>query len=212
MTAAGQLLVADRVSNQILEYNLDGSFRRVLVQPSYPTLYTPSGMALGDGSDLFVASENTGTVLRYNWRTGAYMGVFASGLNGPGGLLFDQASNTLYVSEFGNYDGHQILEYNASTGANRLAGRRRNHGPGRNGLRPGRKFIRQQLLGRNCNPFQSGGGDFRQYPGRFLRGKWTGLRFQRKLGRRGHADEQCLPVRRQRQSSPRTRADDGRRT
>ncbi len=116
-SAAGQLLVSDRVSNQILEYNLDGSFRRVLVQPSYPTLFTPSGMALGNGNDLFVANENTSdntyNVQCYNWRTGENLGGFDLGLNGPGGLLFDRASNILYVSDFG---GHQIVKYNAATG------------------------------------------------------------------------------------------------
>ncbi|MGA2798902.1 MAG: hypothetical protein ABSE63_15090, partial [Thermoguttaceae bacterium] len=115
--AAGQLLVSDRVSNQILEYNLDGSFRKALVPPSFPTLYTPSGMVLGNGSDLFVANENIGdntyNVQRYNWRTGENLGGFDLGLNGPGGLLFDRASSTLYVSDFG---GHQIVKYNTSTG------------------------------------------------------------------------------------------------
>jgi autotransporter-associated beta strand protein len=116
MSAFGQLLVTDRVSNQILEYNLDGSFRRVLVPPT-STIYTPSGLALGNGKDLFVTSLSSGTVLRYNWTTGAYLGVFASGLYGPSGLLFDHANNSLYVSEFGNADGHEIVCYNASSGA-----------------------------------------------------------------------------------------------
>ncbi len=116
MSAAGQLLLTDRVSNQVLEYNLDGSFRRVLVPPS-STIYTPSGLALGNGNDLFVTSLSSGNVLRYNWMTGAYLGVFASGLYGPSGLLFDRANNLLYVSEFGNFDGHEIVCYNASSGA-----------------------------------------------------------------------------------------------
>jgi autotransporter-associated beta strand protein len=115
--AAGQLLVSDRVSNQILEYNLDGTFRGILVLPSYPTLSTPAAMAFDNGSDLFVTSQSAGTVLRYNWKTGEYLGVFASGLYGPSGLLFDGANNRLYVSEFGNFDGQAIVCYNAASGA-----------------------------------------------------------------------------------------------
>ncbi|MGD0383525.1 MAG: NHL repeat-containing protein, partial [Thermoguttaceae bacterium] len=117
ISAAGQLLVADRVSNQILEYNLDGSFRRVVVASNSSPLSTPASMAFGSGTDLFVTSQGSGNVLQYNWATGAYLGVFASGLYGPSGLLFDNANNRLYVSEFGNFDGQEIVCYNASSGA-----------------------------------------------------------------------------------------------
>ena len=116
MNAAAQLLICDRVSNQILEYNIDGSFRRQLVAPSAPILYAPAGMEFGNGNDLFVSSLGTGEVLRYNWTTGQNLGVFASGLYGPSGLLFDKASNSLYVSEFGNFDGQEIVRYNANNG------------------------------------------------------------------------------------------------
>ena len=77
-------------------------------------------MAFGGGSDLFVTSQNAGEVLRYNWKTGAYLGVFASGISAPGGVLYDGNTNSLYVSEFsetGGFDGHRVLRYNATTGA-----------------------------------------------------------------------------------------------
>ena len=112
MSAAGQLLVADFGTNQISEYNLDGTYSKVLLS----TPSSPSAMAIGSGTDLFVASQNTGTVYRYNWLTGGSSGTLDTGLAGVGGLLYDNASNTLYVSEFNNYTGHQIIKYNATTG------------------------------------------------------------------------------------------------
>jgi autotransporter-associated beta strand protein len=120
--AAGQLLVGDRVSNQILEYNLDGtstgfSISTPSTPPSTPP-FTPSAMAFGSGSDLFVASENYGTIIRYNWLTREdCQNPIQTELNQIGGLLYDSASNTLYVSQYGNYEGNQIIKYNATTGA-----------------------------------------------------------------------------------------------
>ncbi len=122
-TAFGQLLVSDAASNEVLEFSLGGSYEKQLIGPANPSsnsnnnLNFPSAMAFGDGTDLFVASQNAGEVLRYNGQTGQYLGVFASGLNAPGGLLFDSANNTLYVSEFGQYNGSTIDRFNATTGA-----------------------------------------------------------------------------------------------
>jgi autotransporter-associated beta strand protein len=115
--ADGQFLVSDRLGNQILEYNPDGSYRRAFETPIDSTLGTPSGMTLGNGTDMFVTSLTSGEVIRYNWVTGHCYGDFASGLYGPSGLLFDRPNNRLYVSEFGNYDGKQIVCYNATSGA-----------------------------------------------------------------------------------------------
>jgi fibronectin-binding autotransporter adhesin len=113
MSAAGQLLVADFGTSQISEYNLDGTYSKVLL--SSPS--SPSAMAIGSGTDLFVASQNTGTVYRYNWLTGGSSGTFDTGLAGVGGLLYDNTSNTLYASEFNSYTGHRIIKCNATTGA-----------------------------------------------------------------------------------------------
>jgi autotransporter-associated beta strand protein len=122
MSAFGQLLVSDYFSNQVLEYNLDGSSRGVFQAPSPPTyISSPAGMAFGNGTDLFVSSLATGEVLRYNWATGAYLGVFASVPNGPSGLLFDRAKNLLYVSEYGGGSGNEIDCYSASSGTNPIA-------------------------------------------------------------------------------------------
>ena len=110
--AAGQLLVAD-YSYSIGEYKLDGTANSF----SFSTASSPSGMAFGSGSDLFVVSENSGSVLRYNWLTGSYLGSFDTGLSGLGGVLYDNSNNTVYASEFDNYSGHRIVKCNATTGA-----------------------------------------------------------------------------------------------
>jgi hypothetical protein len=119
--ALGQLLVSDRVTNTILQFGWDGSFQKQLVGPanslSTSDLDGPAAMAFGNGNDLFVASQNTGEVLRFDRQTGQYLGSFASGIYGPGGLMFDPASNVLYVSEFGNMDGQKIDRFNAAPGA-----------------------------------------------------------------------------------------------
>ncbi|MCC6123897.1 MAG: hypothetical protein IT426_02965 [Pirellulales bacterium] len=113
----GQILMSDRISNRILEYNLDGSFRRTVVGPSSTLPDGPSGMAFGNGNDLFVTSINDGSVLKYDWKTGtAAAAPFAAGLYGPSGVLFDKATNSLYVSEFGNFDGHTIVRFDAGSG------------------------------------------------------------------------------------------------
>ena len=113
MSAAGQLLVAilgpTRFPNTIST--------ALIPRFCSSTPSSPSAMAIGSGTDLFVASQNTGTVFRYNWLTGGSSGTLDTGLDGLGGLLYDNASNALYVSEFNNYTGHQIIKYNATTGA-----------------------------------------------------------------------------------------------
>jgi autotransporter-associated beta strand protein len=118
-SATGQILVCDWYSEsaqQVVEFNNDGSFNRAFTTPAL-ALQIPSGMALGGGGDLFVSSQGTSQVLRYDWKTGAYAGVFAENLYAPSGLLYDRASNSLYVSIFGNMDGKEIVRYNATTGA-----------------------------------------------------------------------------------------------
>jgi DNA-binding beta-propeller fold protein YncE len=124
-TAFGQLLVSDRATNKILQFNLDGSSPQTLVDPddlpkdsnSESLLNGPASMAFDNGNDLFVACQNNGMVLRFDGQTGEFRDVFASGIYGPGGLLFDAGSNVLFVSEFGNFDGELIHRFNATTGA-----------------------------------------------------------------------------------------------
>jgi autotransporter-associated beta strand protein len=117
MNASAQILMCDRISNNILEYNTDGSFRRNLIGTGSTLPDGPSGMAFGNGYDLFVSSINDGNVLKYDWKTGTPAAApFATGLYGPSGVLFDKATNSLYVSEFGNFDGHTVVRFDATSG------------------------------------------------------------------------------------------------
>jgi autotransporter-associated beta strand protein len=125
LPARGQILVCDHnlsnISDQILEFSTTGTLIRSFSTPVYPgvgsALLGPAGMAVGSGSDLFVTSQYTGQVLRYDWKAGQYADVFAANLYAPGGLLYDRENNSLYVSEFGQFDGKTIVRYNATTGA-----------------------------------------------------------------------------------------------
>jgi sugar lactone lactonase YvrE len=65
--------------------------------------------------NLFVADQTTGFILVFS-PSGEYLGIFASGLNGPTGLAFDKAGN-LYVSEIA---GNTIHRFSPSGGGPRL--------------------------------------------------------------------------------------------
>ena len=56
----------------------------------------PTGLAFDAAGNLFVANYSNGTVEKFS-PTGADLGTFASGLDGPQGLAFDSAGN-LYVT------------------------------------------------------------------------------------------------------------------
>jgi hypothetical protein len=79
-------------------------------------LVGPSAMALGHAGELLVASQLTGQVLRYDANSGEYLGEFGSQINGPSGLLYDEARDRLYVSTLGNFDSELVLHYRASDG------------------------------------------------------------------------------------------------
>ena len=61
----------------------------------------PYGLAFGPGGDLFVASEITDQVLRYDGVTGAFKGVFASGggLDDPDFFVFTPQATPQVVPE-----------------------------------------------------------------------------------------------------------------
>ena len=87
-------------------------------------LASPRGMTFGPDGNFYVASSDTGEVLRYNGTTGAFMDVFVTAHSGS--LLNAEAvvfgnDGYLYVADFGTsptgqYDG-QVLRYDASSGA-----------------------------------------------------------------------------------------------
>jgi len=70
-----------------------------------------------NAQELYLNSQNTDEVLRYNGTTGAFMNAFVSmgdgGLNRPTGLVFGPDGN-LYVS---SDPTNEVLRYNSTTGA-----------------------------------------------------------------------------------------------
>jgi hypothetical protein len=84
--------------------------------PQGTRLDSPRGMTLTPGGDLYVSSSTTGSVLRYDARTGELLEESvksaAGGLNGPYAQAFGPDGN-LYVAD---YIGDSILRYDGATG------------------------------------------------------------------------------------------------
>ena len=112
-------------TGQIDAFDASGNFISAVVTG----LTIPSGLTIGPNGYLYVANHNTGPnngqILVYDpnnnfapVNSGSIVsGVFASGLNGPGGVLSD--GNTLFVSELGDigpFQGNLIKRYDASGG------------------------------------------------------------------------------------------------
>ena len=76
------------------------------------SMYTSASNAgaPGAGGDLYVSSQDLGAVLQYDGVTGDYVGVFASGLDTPSGLVFRDNGNLLVVS------GNAIIEFDNNGG------------------------------------------------------------------------------------------------
>ncbi len=106
---AGEYLVSDRLTNQVLRYQTeDGSFLGAFVDDNLTTnggLFSPTALTFGFGDDLYVTSIDLnvgdGRVLRYDGESGAYEGVFASGMMPPGGILYHEPSDTMLVGSLG---------------------------------------------------------------------------------------------------------------
>ncbi len=112
-------------TGQIDAFDSSGAFIGAVVTG----LTVPSALTIGPNGYLYVANHNTGSnngqVLAYdpsdNFATvnsGSIVnGVFASGLNGPGGILSD--GTTLFVSELGDigsFQGELVKHYDAGGG------------------------------------------------------------------------------------------------
>ncbi|MBA3481671.1 MAG: PEP-CTERM sorting domain-containing protein [Pirellulales bacterium] len=110
-TAADELLVSDRATDRILAFDpVSGAFVRVV--SASPLLDSPSGLTMGPGGFVYVANSQT-DVLKIDPVTGAAT-VFATGIDGPGGIAYNSQDDTLYVSELGQFNGNEVFQYNAS--------------------------------------------------------------------------------------------------
>ncbi len=116
----GDALVADRGNNRIVRFDGHAAFFGVFAQVRYsatvPGLNCARYLTFGPDGNLYVSSEFTDRVLRYNGTTGAFIDTFVdetSGLDGPRDLVFGP-DGRLYVA---SYNNNQILRYNGTTGA-----------------------------------------------------------------------------------------------
>jgi hypothetical protein len=111
--AANEIFASDRATSRILAFDAEtGAFTRVVSDSAL--LDEPTGLAFGPGGFLYVANLQS-DVLKIDPTTGDAT-VFASGVTGPGGLAYEPVTNTLFVSEFGQFDGDEVFQYDA-TGA-----------------------------------------------------------------------------------------------
>lgn len=113
--ARADLLVSSRDGNSILRFNqTSGAFLSTFVTAGSGGLSQPVGMRLGPDGSLYVSSFGTNQILKYDGKTGAYQGVFASGpsLSMPADLRFGP-DGSLYVANFGDTT---VTRYDGTTG------------------------------------------------------------------------------------------------
>jgi DNA-binding beta-propeller fold protein YncE len=73
-------------------------------------------MAFGPDGNLYVANSSAGAnnIVEFNGATGAPIGTFASGLNGPTALRYNSFDGNFYTTNFGNFAGNTVSKIAAS--------------------------------------------------------------------------------------------------
>lgn len=114
--AGDDLLVSSRTTGRVGQYNVErgGSMGR-LDHDSGTT--GAQARVIGPDGRLYVASESTDSVLRFDLPTYAYLDTFVTpgsgGLNGPTGLVFDARGDLLV----GSFETDEVLKYDGRSGA-----------------------------------------------------------------------------------------------
>lgn len=113
---AAELFVADRANERVLSFDEEtGDFLRIVTDQG---LSQPSGMTFGPGGFLYVSNSagfpgGAASVVKVDPVTGATT-PFITEVIGAGGVAYHAPSNTLFVSEFGNFDGDEVFRYDAA--------------------------------------------------------------------------------------------------
>jgi DNA-binding beta-propeller fold protein YncE len=121
----GNLYVASDGTNSVVRY--DGTTGAPLPAPGQTGaffvasgsggLLEPIGITFGPDGNLYVDSRDNSNVLKYDGRTGAFLGQFVApgsgSLNGPNGLTFGPDGNLYVASAFSD----NVLRYNGTMGA-----------------------------------------------------------------------------------------------
>ena len=102
--------------NEIVLLDNSGNFIENFVPPGVGGLHGPTGMAYGPDGNLYVANASNGAnnIVEFNGLTGAPMGTFVSGLNGPTGLRYDSFDGNFYATNFGNFGGNTVSKISTS--------------------------------------------------------------------------------------------------
>ena len=115
--AFGPLLVSANLGggtgavSEVLAYDpVRGGFLGVFA--SGGSLSSAQGLAFGPDGNLYVASAQTGQILRFDGKTGTYLGLFAK-VDEPAGITFGPDGNLYVVSDIVN----GVVRFNGKTGA-----------------------------------------------------------------------------------------------
>jgi hypothetical protein len=112
--SAYNLYAADADDQTIWKFSPDGGTRTVFVGPSaFAGDISPIGLAFSAGY-LFVSTAGapgSDTILEF-FPDGMFKGTFASGLNNPRGLAFDEYNNLFVAESLGNFMG-DILKFSS---------------------------------------------------------------------------------------------------
>jgi len=111
------LYVASFGNNSVVLVDPDAGVATTFVASGSGGLTGAAGIAFGPDGHLYVSSQTTDRVLRFDGSTGASLGTFVTpgsgGLSEPCGLVFGDQGN-LFVTSAGD---HSVKEYDGQTGA-----------------------------------------------------------------------------------------------
>ena len=110
----GDMFVSAASANSVMRFDDAGNFLGNFVSPNSGGLSNPQGIAFGPDGHLYVASQGSNNVLRFDGQSGAPLGVFASvaGTSWPAEINF--RDGMLYMSDFGI--SQSVYRFDATTG------------------------------------------------------------------------------------------------